>query len=88
MLLELQKDKDNCFTPFQMEESETFARLQQCSANNWAHAGGIDPLVSTAVIEWSDTLPSSIIITTHRDHTVVLVGTAHGEMIKVDHEFL
>ena len=66
-----------------MEDAEKFAKLQQCSAYNWVHAGGIDPLISTAVIEWSDTLPSSIITTTHRHHTIVFVGTAHGEMVKV-----
>ena len=66
-----------------MEDAEKFAELQQCSALNWARAGGIDPLISTAVVEWSDILPSSIITTTHRNHTISFVGTAHGEMVKV-----
>ena len=66
-----------------MDDGEKFAQLQQCSALNWAHAGSIDPLISTAVIEWTDITPSSIITTTHRNHTIAFVGTAHGEMVKV-----
>ena len=68
----------------QIEEAKVFAELQQCIPRDWAHADGIDPLISAAVIEWSDTLPSSIITTTHRDHTIAFVGTAGEELVKVD----
>ncbi|XP_072026114.1 plexin-A4-like [Amphiura filiformis] len=57
---------------------------QQCiEQTNWQIASGITPLVSTAVIEWNDTLPSSIITTTHRDHTVAFVGTTTGDLVKI-----
>ncbi len=60
-----------------------YAESQKCNAANWAYADGIEPLTSTAVLEWSDTLPSSVITTTHRNHTVACIGTAHGQMVKV-----
>ncbi|XP_072025087.1 plexin-A2-like [Amphiura filiformis] len=57
---------------------------QQCiDQTNWQIASGITPLVSTPVIEWNDTLPSSVITTTHRDHTVAFVGTTTGDLVKV-----
>ncbi len=58
---------------------------QQCTAANWAHADEFRPLVSTAVIEWSDILPSSVITTstTHRNHTIAFVGTTDGLLVKV-----
>ncbi|XP_072026023.1 plexin-B-like [Amphiura filiformis] len=57
---------------------------QQCTdQTNWQIASGITPLMSTPVIEWNDTLPSSVITTTHRDHTVAFVGTTTGDLVKV-----
>ncbi|XP_072046064.1 plexin-A4-like [Amphiura filiformis] len=55
---------------------------QQCSAQNWANADEFNPLESTAVIEWSDIIPSSIITTTHRSHTIAFVGTTDGQLVK------
>ena len=59
---------------------------QLCTAhNNWYHAKSVESLVSTAVIEWSDIIPSSI-ITTHlpfTNHTVAFVGTTQGDLVKV-----
>ena len=61
------------------------AIAQQCSAWNWALADNFNPLESSAVAEWSDIIPSSIITTTHRQHTVAFVGTQSGELVKVSH---
>ena len=61
------------------------AMQQQCidGQENWEIASGIEPLKSIAAIEWTGTLPSSIITTTHRNHTVAFVGTTDGELVKV-----
>ncbi|XP_072019821.1 LOW QUALITY PROTEIN: plexin-A4-like [Amphiura filiformis] len=58
------------------------ATAQQCTATNWANADEFNPLESTAVIEWSDIIPSSIITTTHRNHTIAFVGTTDGQLVK------
>ena len=65
--------------------SRSVALQQQCidGQSNWRIASGIEPLESTAAIEWTGTLPSSIITTIHRNHTVVFVGTADGDLVKV-----
>ncbi|XP_072046524.1 plexin-A4-like [Amphiura filiformis] len=55
---------------------------QQCNAYNWANADEFNPLKSTAVIEWLDIIPSSIITTTHRSHTIAFVGTTDGKLVK------
>ena len=63
------------------------AKGQEClDGPNWNIASGIEPLVSTAAVEWTDAIPSAIITTTHRNHTVAFVGTHHGELIKVSSE--
>ena len=62
------------------------AKRQQCSANNWAQADNFNPFPATAVIEWSDVVPSSIVTSIHRDHTIAFVGTSEGNLIKVMYE--
>ena len=59
------------------------AEAQQCSANNWRLADNYNPFPATAVIEWPDLLPSSIVTATHIDHTIAFVGTSDGNVVKV-----
>ena len=73
------------FTNFKAVVREN-AERQQCSANNWALADNFNPFSATAVIEWSNTLPSSIVTAIHRDHTIAFVGTSDGNLIKVMYE--
>ena len=64
------------------------AMAQDCNAFNYQYADAKHPLVSTAIVEWQDAIPSSIITLTHRAHTVAFVGTAHGDLIKVRNRLL
>ena len=59
------------------------AEAQQCSANNWQLADNFNPFPATAVEEWSDIVPSSIVTATHRNHTIAFVGTSDGNLVKV-----
>ncbi len=43
-----------------------------------------EPITSTAIMEWPSTLVSSIITTIEEEHTVAFIGTADGELIKVN----
>ncbi|XP_072025770.1 plexin-A4-like [Amphiura filiformis] len=56
---------------------------QQCNALNYQYADTKTPLTSTAVVEWQDVVPASIITVTHRMHTIAFVGTALGNLLKV-----
>ena len=62
------------------------AERQQCSANNWEFADNFNHFPATAVIEWSNTVPSSIVTAIHRNHTIAFVGTSDGNLIKVMYE--
>ncbi|XP_038069473.1 plexin-B1-like [Patiria miniata] len=50
------------------------------------YAKGIDPVPSTAVLELPGTLMSSIITTIEVNHTIVLIGTSSGDLLKVHME--
>lgn len=68
---------------FNLQITDEQVRGQLCNPINWEYAKGIVPLISEAVFEWSDIIPSSVITTTHRQHTIAFVGTVQGDMIKV-----
>ncbi len=60
-----------------------FAVGQQCEASNYQYADTKTPLTSTAMVEWRDATPASIITVTHRMHTMAFVGTTQGNLLKV-----
>ncbi|XP_038066356.1 plexin-B-like [Patiria miniata] len=47
------------------------------------YAKGIDPVPSTAILELPGTLMSSIITTIEVNHTIALIGTSSGDLLKV-----
>ncbi|XP_038066372.1 plexin-B-like [Patiria miniata] len=47
------------------------------------YAKGIDPVPSTAILELPGTLMSSIITTIEVNHTIALIGTSTGDLLKV-----
>ncbi|XP_038069489.1 plexin-A4-like [Patiria miniata] len=50
------------------------------------YAKGIAPVPTTAIIELPGTLMSSIIITIEFNHTIALIGTSRGDLLKVHME--
>ncbi|XP_033645766.1 plexin-B-like [Asterias rubens] len=55
-----------------------------CDAlSQYKYADGIDPVVSTAVLELPDHLTSSIITSIEVNHTVAFIGTTEAQLLKV-----
>ncbi|XP_038069424.1 plexin-B-like [Patiria miniata] len=50
------------------------------------YAKGINPVLSTAILELLGTLMSSIITTIEVNHTITLIGTSSGDLLKVHME--
>ncbi|XP_072025124.1 hepatocyte growth factor receptor-like [Amphiura filiformis] len=61
-----------------------FADQQKCNALNYALPRGklTESVQSTAIIEWSSTLVSSIITTIEEEHTIAFIGTSTGQLTK------
>ncbi|XP_041460479.1 plexin-A4-like isoform X2 [Lytechinus variegatus] len=53
------------------------------SERTFTYANGIEDLVSTAAVEPSSHVPSSIVSAVVRHHTVVFIGTQGGDLLKV-----
>ncbi|XP_030856367.1 plexin-A4 isoform X2 [Strongylocentrotus purpuratus] len=50
---------------------------------SFTYANGIHPLVSSAAVEMSSHVPTSIVSAVVRNHTVVFIGTQEGDLLKV-----
>ena len=71
------------FQPLNVDIAQRVAEMQKCQASNYAHIKGHVPLMSSAIAEWQDILPTSIITTTERQDTVGFIGTSDGRLVKV-----
>ena len=49
----------------------------------YSYASGVDPLQAEPLLTWSGANPTSIITLTERSHTVAVVGTEDGQLLKV-----
>ncbi|XP_030829408.1 plexin-A3-like [Strongylocentrotus purpuratus] len=50
---------------------------------SFTYANGIHPLVSSAAVEMSSHVPTSIVSAVVRQHTVAFIGTQEGDLLKV-----
>ena len=86
MAKNIEANPSEVLSHFQQLDSATaqrVANLQKCQAANYAHIKGLVPLISSAIAEWQDILPTSIITTTERQDTMAFIGTTDGRLVKV-----